>query len=74
MPDSSPGGTGLVVPQASNQPNCFIKVGYNLLNYIAYGKEFGSLCVWEETQEVVDSFYLVSMAGEIKDPTQQVNV
>ena len=32
------------------------------------------LCLSEETLKAGGSFYLVSMPGEIKDPTQGVNV
>ena len=32
------------------------------------------LCLSEETLKAGDPFYLVSMPGEIKDPTQGVNV
>ena len=32
------------------------------------------LCLLEETLEAVGQFYLVSVPGEIKDPTQGVNV
>ena len=31
-------------------------------------------CLSEETLKAVGPFYLVSMAGELKDPTQGVNV
>ena len=33
-----------------------------------------SLCLSEETLKAGGSFYLVSMPGEVKDPTQGVNV
>ena len=33
-----------------------------------------SVCLSEETLKAVGPFYLVSMAGEVKDPTQGVNV
>ena len=32
------------------------------------------LCLSDETQKAVGPFYLVSMPGEVKDPTQGVNV
>ena len=32
------------------------------------------LCLSEETLKAVGHFYLVSMPGEVKDPTQGVNV
>ena len=32
------------------------------------------LCLSEETLKVGGPFYLVSMPGEVKDPTQRVNV
>ena len=33
-----------------------------------------SLCLSEETLKAVGRFYRVSMPGEVKDPTQGVNV
>ena len=33
-----------------------------------------SLCLLDETLKAVGHFYLVSMPGEVKDPTQGVNV
>ena len=33
-----------------------------------------SLCLSEETVKDVGPFYLVSMPGDVKDPTQGVNV
>ena len=33
-----------------------------------------SLCLSEETLKAVGPFYLVSIPGEVKDPTQGVNV
>ena len=33
-----------------------------------------SLCLSDETLKAVGPFYLVSMPGEVKDPTQGVNV
>ena len=33
-----------------------------------------SLCLSEETLKAVGPFYLVSMPGEVKDPTQGVDV
>ena len=33
-----------------------------------------SLCLSDETVKAVGPFYLVSMPGEVKDPTQGVNV
>ena len=33
-----------------------------------------SLCLLEETLKSVGPIYLVSMSGEVKDPTQGVNV
>ena len=32
------------------------------------------VCLSDETLKPVDPFYLVSMPGEVKDPTQAVNV
>ena len=32
------------------------------------------ICLSEETLKAVGPFYLVSMPGELKDPTQGVNV
>ena len=34
----------------------------------------GQICLSEETLKAVGPFYLVSMPGEVKDPTQGVNV
>ena len=39
-----------------------------------YGKEVGNMCLLEETLSVIDSIYLASMPGEIKDPIQEINV
>ena len=36
--------------------------------------ETESLCLSDETLKAVGPFYLVSMPGEVKDPTQGVNV
>ena len=33
-----------------------------------------SLCLSDETLKAVGPFYMVSMPGEVKDPTQGVNV
>ena len=33
-----------------------------------------SLCLSDETVKAVGPFYMVSMPGEVKDPTQGVNV
>ena len=35
--------------------------------------DFVSLCLSDETLKTVGPFYLVSMPGEVKDPTQGVN-
>ena len=37
-------------------------------------RDYESLCLSEETLKAVGPFYLVSMPGEVKDPTQGVNV
>ena len=36
--------------------------------------EIVNLCLSDETLKAVGPFYLVSMPGEVKDPTQGVNV
>ena len=43
----------------------------NLALYIRYCE---SLCLSDETVKAVGPFYLVSMPGEVKYPTQGVNV
>ena len=45
--------------------------GKNLALYI---RDCESLCLSDETVKTVGPFYLVSMPGEVKDPTQGVNV
>ena len=39
-----------------------------------YIRDCESLCLSDETVKAVGPFYLVSMPGEVKDPTQGVNV
>ena len=39
-----------------------------------YIRDCVSLCLSDETLKAVGPFYLVSMPGEVKDPTQGVNV
>ena len=44
-------------------------------NLALYIRDCESLCLSDETLKVVGpGFYLVSMPGEVKDPTQGVNV
>ena len=43
-------------------------------NLALYIRDCESLCISEETLKVVGPFYLVSMPGQVKDPTQGVNV
>ena len=43
-------------------------------NLALYIRDCESLCLSDETVKVVGPFYLVSMPGEVKDPTQGVNV
>ena len=38
-----------------------------------YIRDCVSLCLSDETLKAVGPFYLVSMPGEVKDPTQGVN-
>ena len=45
--------------------------GKNLALYI---RDCLSLCLSDETVKAVGPFYLVSMPGEVKDPTKGVNV
>ena len=43
-------------------------------NLALYIRDCESLCLSDETLKAVGPFYLVSMPGEVKDPTQGVNV
>ena len=43
-------------------------------NMALYIRDCESLCLSDETVKTVVPFYLVSMPGEVKDPTQGVNV
>ena len=43
-------------------------------NLALYIRDCESLCLSDETVKAVGPFYLVSMLGEVKDPTQGVNV
>ena len=43
-------------------------------NLALYIRDCESLCLSDETVKAVGPFYLVSMPGEVKDPTQGVNV
>ena len=43
-------------------------------NLALYIGDCESLCLSDETQKAVGPFYLVSMPGEVKYPTQGVNV
>ena len=43
-------------------------------NLALYIRDCESLCLSNETLKAVGPFYLVSMPGEVKDPTQGVNV
>ena len=43
-------------------------------NLVLYIRDCESLCLSDETLKAVGPFYLVSMPGEVKDPTQGVNV
>ena len=43
-------------------------------NLALYFRDCESLCLSDETLKAVGPFYLVSMPGEVKDPTQGVNV
>ena len=43
-------------------------------NLALYVRECVSLCLSDETIKAVGPFYLVSMPGEVKHPTQGVNV
>ena len=45
-----------------------------LKNLALYIRDFESLCLSDETVKAVGPFYLVSMPGEVKYPTQGVNV
>ena len=50
-----------------------VEVGESTLHYI-YIIDCESLCLSDETVKAVGPFYLVYMPGEVKDPTQGVNV
>ena len=39
-----------------------------------YIRDYVSLCLLDETLKPIGPFYLVSMPGEVNDPTQEVNV
>ena len=43
-------------------------------NLALYIRDCESLCLSDETPKAVGHFYLVSMPGEVKYPTQGVNV
>ena len=43
-------------------------------NLALYIRDCEALCLSDETVKAVGPFYLVSMPGEVKDPTQGVNV
>ena len=43
-------------------------------NLALYIRDCESLCLSDETVKAVGPFYQVSMPGEVKDPTQGVNV
>ena len=43
-------------------------------NLAIYIRDCESLCLSDETVKAVGPFYLVSMPGGVKDPTQGVNV
>ena len=43
-------------------------------NLAVYIRDCVSLCLSDETLKAVGPFYMVSMPGEVKDPTQGVNV
>ena len=45
-----------------------------VLNIALYIRDCVSLCLSDETLKAVGPFNLVSMPGEVKDPTQGVNV
>ena len=43
-------------------------------NLALYIRDCESLCLSDETVKAVGPFYMASMPGEVKDPTQGVNV
>ena len=47
---------------------------YEVKNLALNIRDCVSLCLLEETLKAVGLFYLVTMPGEVKDPTQEVNV
>ena len=46
---------------------------YRCNNMVLYIIDCESLCLSDETVKAVGPFYLVSMPGEVKDPTQGEN-
>ena len=46
---------------------------YDTYSHALYIRDCESLCLSDETVKAVGPFYLVSMSGEVKDPTN-VNV
>ena len=55
--------------RSPDRQECYIRCKNLSLNI----RDFVSLCLSDETLKTVGPFYLVSMPGEVKDPTQGVN-
>ena len=67
-------GRSLCTPAARVQfPGCVARI-IRCKNLALYIRDCESLCLSDETLKAVGPFYLVSMPGEVKDPTQGVNV
>ena len=63
-------GSACLSPERRRGPRDTIRCK-NLALYI---RDCESLCLSDDTLKAVGPFYLVSMPGEVKDPTQGVNV
>ena len=67
-------GRSLITPAARVQFPGWEKRIIRCKNLALYIRDCESLCLSDETVKAVGPFYLVSMPGEVKDPTQGVNV
>ena len=67
-------GRSLCTPAARVQfPGWEVRI-IRCKNLALYIRDCESLCLSDETLKAVGPFYLVSMPGEVKDPTQGVTV
>ena len=67
-------GRSLSTPAARVQYPGWEASNIRCKNLALYIRDCESLCLSDETLKAVGPFYLVSMPGEVKDPTQGVNV